>query len=328
MDDAVTLQDVLHEAEQRLLTGATAVSRVWPTGFSPLDTYLGGGLRAGELTLLGGAQGLGKTTFALQILRHVVHAGGTALYFSFEHDPAVMLQRAMMIEAGEVTGPEGLQLRQLREALENREHSSVPLLDRLEHVPDAARAVQAFRSYADRIYVHRSSSSLTSLEEIRKLIETVPGTPVVVVDYLQKVAVPGGSDVESERVTLVVEGLKDLSLEADLPILAIVAADKEGLGAGKRLRIQHFRGSTALGYEPDVVLVLNDKYDIVARHHLTFDVGNAERFRSWAVLSIEKNRGGLDHIDLEFRKMFEQGRYDTAGRAVTEQLVDERVFLE
>ena len=51
----------------------------------------------------------------------------------------------------------------------------------------------------------------------------------------------------------------------------------------------------------------------MARHHLVYDVGNAERFRNWAVMSIEKNRTGLDQIDLEFRKRFEQGRFEPEG---------------
>ena len=90
----------------------------------------------------------------------------------------------------------------------------------------------------------------------------------------------------------------------------------------------HFRGAAALAYEADVVLVINDKYDVVARHHLVFDVGNAERYRDFAVVTVEKNRTGIDRIDLEFRKRFEQGRFETEGRPVSEQLVDERVFVE
>jgi hypothetical protein len=46
------------------------------------------------------------------------------------------------------------------------------------------------------------------------------------------------------------------------------------------------------------------------------------------VLSIEKNRSGLDAIDLQLRKRFEQARYDTDAEVVTEQLVDERVYTE
>ena len=151
---------------------------------------------------------------------------------------------------------------------------------------------------------------------------------LVVVDYLQKMHVPGEPELEEERVTRIVEGLKDLALNLEIPVLAIVAADKEGITAGRRLRVHHLRGSSALAYEADVVLLMNDKYDVVARHHLVYDVGNAERFREWVVVSIEKNRTGLDKIDLEFRKRFEHARFERDGAAVGEQLIDERVFVE
>ena len=98
-DQVFSLSDVLAATDRRLDAGLTAAARVTPTGFHPLDTYLAGGLRAGELTLLGGPQGLGKTTMALQILRNVVVSGGTGLYFSFEHDPATVLERFVAIEA-------------------------------------------------------------------------------------------------------------------------------------------------------------------------------------------------------------------------------------
>jgi replicative DNA helicase len=153
-------------------------------------------------------------------------------------------------------------------------------------------------------------------------------TPLIVVDYLQKVALKEHSGTEMELVTIVVEGLKDLALELDMPVLAVVAADKEGLVAGKRLRMHNLRGSSALAYEPDIVLIMNEKFDVVARHHLMYDVGNAERFHNWVVLTIEKNRSGRDRIDLEFMKRFEHGLFDTAGRQVAEQLVDERIFVE
>jgi replicative DNA helicase len=77
-----------------------------------------------------------------------------------------------------------------------------------------------------------------------------------------------------------------------------------------------------------VVLVLNDKYDVVARHHLVYDLGNAERYRDWVVLSIEKSRSGRDHVDLEFRKHFAHSCFDPSGQLVAEQLVDERVHLD
>jgi replicative DNA helicase len=281
--------------------------------------------------LLGGPQGLGKTAFALQVARNVAATGGSAVYFSFEQDAATMLERLVAIEAGDLLGEDGVPLRMVRRAMEAG-GSFGSLAERLAGTPGGPQAVQAIAGYGDRLFLHRSLGSRTDLEEIRRLVGAVVADPavappVVVVDYLQKVLVPGGGE-EEERVAHVVEGLKDMALDLGVPVLAVVASDTDGLSPGKRLRVHHLRGSSALAYEADVVLVLNNKYDVVARHHLVYDITASQRYLNYVVLTIEKNRGGVDRVDLEMRKRFEQSRFDTEIAPVTEQLVDERVFTE
>jgi replicative DNA helicase len=327
-----SLSGVLEQADGRLQAGSHAAPRVWGTGIELLDEYLAGGFRAGELILFGGAQGLGKTTFALQIIRNVALSGRSVVYFSFEHDPQTILERLIAIEVGERVGIDGVGLRRIRAAFEAMDGRKGTAAERLADTTGGGEALAAVQKYSDHLLIHRSNGSSTGLEVVREVIEEAKHTtgqlPLIVVDYLQKLYVPGGSLVEEERVTMAVEGLKDLALDIDIPVLAVVAADKEGITGGKRMRVNNLRGSSALAYEADTVLVLNEKFDVVARHHLMYDLGNAERFRQWAVLSIEKNRNGMDRIDMEFRKRFEQGRYEPDGNLVSEQLTDERVFVE
>jgi replicative DNA helicase len=331
MDAVLTsLADVLAATDAAARSGAAAAYAPIETGFSPLDTYLGGGLRPGELTLLGGPQGLGKTTFALQLARNAAVAGLPVLYFCYEHDATTVLMRLVALEAGLREAGEMLTLRKVREAFDSSAIAERGLAGRLGGKA-GERAVAAVASYADRLQIHRSSGKTTSVDAIRDVVQSYAdgaGHPLVVIDYLQKVAVPDGAEREDERVTHVVEELKDLALDADVPIVAIVAADREGLATPGRLRAHHLRGSSALAYEADVILMLNDKYDVVARHHLVYDVANAERFRDYVVLTIEKNRSGLDAIDLEFRKRFDLARFDNEGAPVTEQLTDDRIFVD
>jgi replicative DNA helicase len=132
---------------------------------------------------------------------------------------------------------------------------------------------------------------------------------------------------EEDRITEVVEGLKDMALDLAVPVLALVAVDKSGLAA-VRTRVQDLRGSSALAHEADVVLILNNKFDVVARHHLMYNAGNAEQYHHWVVMSIEKNRNGVDDIDLEFRKRFEHFRFDPGGGRVEEELIDGRIYVQ
>lgn len=332
MDPLVPLDSVISEANKSLAAGRRAGARVWPTGFAILDEKIGGGLRSGELTLLGGPQGLGKTTLALQMLRNVLTRGYAALYFSFEHEPAAVLERLLGLESGLKSGYDAVPLRLIREAMEAVDNTGATLEDRLKKLPGGAEALGAVQAYSARLVMHRSRGSTTSLavleDKVKEAKKRFGEPPVVVVDYLQKVFVPRGSEVEDERVTTIVEGLKDLALTEAVPLLTIVAADKQGIASGKRLRVHNLRGSSALAYEADIILVLNEKYDVVARHHLVYDSRNVERFKAWAVLSIEKNRSGVDGVELEFRKQFDQGHFDPEGGVVEEQLVDERIFVE
>jgi replicative DNA helicase len=153
-----------------------------------------------------------------------------------------------------------------------------------------------------------------------------PSRPLVVfVDYLQKVPVIPDPASETERVTVVVNGLKDLALSQGVTVVSIVAADKDGLKAS-RLRNHHLRGSSAINYEADVIMILNEKYNIVAKVNIEFNPYQAQRFRDWIVLTVEKNRSGQHSVDIEFEKHFEYACFDPTGRTVQEKLIEERLF--
>ena len=257
----------LARSDERMLTGRNAAGRVWKTGFGGLDQLIGGGLRAGSLILLAGPQGLGKSTFALQLARNTAASGRPVLYFSYEDES------------------DQVRITAVRSVFDDLWVSS--LEHRLESVPCGPQALTKVAHYSEMLFVHRSTGTRTDIEAIQNGIEMVRelsgSTPLVIIDYLQKVKSSHTTD-DDAKSTEIVEGLKDLAIDFGAPILAIAAAEKSALRTGQRMRASHLRGSSALAYEPDVVMVLNNKFDVVARHHLTYDLGNAERFRDYAVL--------------------------------------------
>jgi len=324
------LSDVLAATDSRLRQGEAASLRPWATGFEPLDGFLSGGLRPGEFTLLGGPQGLGKTTFALQVARHMLAAGHQVLYVSYEHDAVNLLERLLSAEAGERAGRDAVPLKAVR-ALVEGDGSAASLSDKLGETPGGAEALAGISGDLERLHVLRGGVR-TSIPDIAAAATTIADAsgsqPFVVVDYVQKVAIEVDAIEEEARMSRVAGELKDLALTIGVPVFAISASDAVGIADGKRLRTENLRGASALAYEADVVLVLNDKFDVVARHHLVYGSANADKYRAFAVLSIEKNRGGLADVDLEFRKRFDQARYERTGGIVAEQLVDTRVFTE
>lgn len=329
--DAGTLRPLdalLNETDDVLRRGLPAGARVWSTGFPALDTLLTGGFRSGELVLLGGPAGHGKTTLGVQMARNVVAAGGSALVFSYEHDSHTLLERLISMEAAEGDPGEVAGVIDVRLALENAVDAG-SLDGVLGSLSGGARAQAALVGYGDRLQIHESSGATTTLEQVWATVDRVTKAtgqaPFVLLDYIQKLPVDRAE--ESDRITAAAEGLKDLALSARVPVLAISAADKAAHAAGHRMRTHDLRGSSALAYEADVVLIVNDKVDVVSREHLVYDLGNIQRFRGWSVVSVEKNRHGKAHVELEFAKDFEHGRFHTAGQEIAERLIDDRVFV-
>lgn len=335
MDPKLTAaSDVLERVDRRLLDPESAAA-LWSTGFPMLDEELGGGLRAGTLNLLAGAQGQGKTTFALQTARSTARSGRPVVFISFELEAEALLQKAIAAEAAERSmfpiRSTPLSVREVRAAFEASDDRDGGLPERLGIYSGGMDALTAVSEYASRLYIHRSTSTQTTLAVIAGCVKDVLAEqgmpPLVVVDYLQKICAPEHLS-EDEAVTRITEGLKDISIEFGCPVLAISASDRAGLEPGTRMRARNMRGSTALAYEADVVMILSTKSDVVARHHLMYGANNGEHYKDWSVVTIEKNRSGRTGGEVEFRKQFECGRFVAEGQFVTEKLVDERVYTE
>jgi replicative DNA helicase len=318
----VTAAEAFGLAEARAWTGQ-GTSRTWPTGFTPLDGLLGGGLQAGDLALVAGPQGTGKTTMALQVARNVCAAGGEAVYLCYEHSPEQLFEKLLVMEMALHGGPLAPSHEEVRRRLSSGRSGLGEAIGDLHGAPEGLASLEG---WSPRLHLVGARGDVTGLQEVRELAGRTQGTPLVVVDYLQKVYAGDLVD-EDVRVSRIATGLKDLALELECPVVAVAAVDRAGLDA-RRIRARHLKGSVTLAYEADVVLVLQDKFDIVARQHLVYDLAGAQDHHRWVVCSVEKNRHGRDHGALEFHKRLTHAHLDPNGRLVEQELVDERVHLE
>lgn len=326
--------DVLSTLAGKVASGDVEHYQPVPLGFTPLDKSIGGGLRAGELLLLGGAQGTGKTTMALQMARNIVLGGqASVLYICFEHDEEYLLNRIIAMESVLPNLPNtssGVKLSDVRSEILGTWLSQGGQSADLAANPRLRAALERVGRYGPNLYLLRGSQTTSTVDNLRDLVQRykeISGDRrlVVFVDYMQKVPVIPDPSTETEKVTIVVNGLKDLALSLSVPMVSIVAADKEGLKAA-RLRNHHLRGSSAINYEADIIVILNEKYHIVAKVNIEFNPYQAQRFRDWIIATIEKNRGGTNSVDLEYQKHFEFSCFDPNGRTVMEKLIEERLY--
>ena len=333
-----TAIDVLNDIRHKVATGELADYEPVPLGMAPLDRMLGGGLRPGELMLIGGAQGTGKTTMALQMARNIAASGQAyVLYLNFEHDDADMLNRLIAMESALPHLPNtkpstgAVKITDVRnEVIRSWARAGEGETADLAASPRLKPAIDRITRYGNNLFLLRGSATASTVDNLRELIDmhrrrSGERRLVMIVDYLQKVPQIPEPPSETEKVTFVVNGLKDIALTEKVPVIAIVAADKEGLKAA-RLRNHHLRGSSAINYEADVILILNEKYQIVAKVNIEFNPYQAQRFRDWIVATVEKNRSGADNIDTELHKHFDFSCFHPTGRPVQEKLIEERLY--
>ena len=310
-------------------TDSTAIDRqAVRTGFAPLDRVLGGGLRNGDLALLAGAPGVGKTIATLQWAATMARNGRRVIYVCYEHDESLLLARLLCMEMGlAATAEELSSVERSSEAVRNVLLAGEPLEPLTDRHPLLRHALENTRAYADRLQLVRGKGTHTDVPALEELVQAAGSPSVLFVDYLQKVAVRPEPDNENEKVLRITEALKELALTRHVPVVAVAAAGEMGLEA-QRLRMHHLRGSSAVAYECDIAIIMNDKYSIVSKTHVAFDPVRANAFRRAVVFSVEKNRGGPAGVDVEFEKHFGSYRFDPSGRYVAERLVDERIATE
>jgi replicative DNA helicase len=323
----------MERMEGQVAAGDVDHLRPLATGFRPLDDVLSGGLRPGELMIVGGRQGVGKTIFALQVARNAVCCDGetAALYICYEHDRAHLLSRLLCLESAERGCRTPLTLKRL-EDLALRPADGQGLLTRLREIPGYRSVVEGAEEYAERLVLVRASGDHSNLARIREWVGKIAsqgrGRLLVVIDYLQKVPVDVARlQPETEVTTHLAQGLKDLALETRTHFIAVAASDRPGLQSN-RVLFSDLRGSSALQYEADIGLMLNNKRDVLSRRQLIANLSKAEQARGWLVMSVEKNRAGRSVVDMEYALRAPQFYMMPSGDFVRERLVDGKVILE
>ncbi len=331
-----TLAEVMVEVEEQAGSGDAERLRPMATGFTPLDDILNGGLRPGELMIVGGPFGVGKTIWGLQVARNVVQAdpNNYAMYVCYEHDRAHLMSRLLCMETAERGfKDDALTLRRIADFTLNG-RGDAGLISRLRTMPRYAAVLDAMELYAQRLYLVKASGDHSTLDYVRRWVEDAldngagSGRFLLVVDYLQKIPVPvTGLDPETETTTILTQGLKETAMALGIEVIAIAAADRPGLKA-RRMRLADLRGSSALQYEADVGIILNNKYAILSREHMIYNPAGAEAYRNWVVMSVEKNRAGRNAIDMEYSLDAAHFRIVPQGNFVRERLVDDKITMD
>jgi replicative DNA helicase len=241
-----------------------------PTGFPTLDKNLGGGVRRGDLVVLGGDVGVGKSALALAFALRAAESRRGVEFYTGEMDAERVLERALAIEGR-------ASIDELRTGIMDeitRANVGAATLRLHDHLPKVARMPAG------------------GADGLLKAIGKTAGTELVVVDPLQHV--PHGALAQDEELAHAVRRLKDAAVSANVAL--IVTAHLPALPAVRenmRPVLDDFGALGAVKQLADVVLGLY-------RDELYNPAFGQEGATELAIL---KNRtGATTYIDLFYYK--------------------------
>ena len=310
-----SVQEITERFDRRLRQGKFSNYRPIPTGFPRLDEVLGGGLHAEDLILVGGAQGTGKTTWVLQAARNIARGGVLAMVVCFEHSELYLFHRLLALESydpADENAP-GITRDVMRDRileLTDAGQGHTRLDEVLQSIPGTGSVLGRMGVYWEHLRLVRGSSRRTSVDVIETYVKKARAEGheqvVVFVDYLQKahyqppIGAPWPDSLQ--RIGIVMEGLKDVALDHGVPVVAVAAADDEGLRHGQ-ISLADLWGPSLVQYECDVGIILNPGKRV--------DDGRGIKD---VVFTVEKNRSGPDGATITYPL---HGRYfcfDAQGR--------------
>ena len=115
------IEDVISETIQSI---KSKESKLIKTGYDSIDKF-SGGLTRGEITIIGGRPGHGKTTVMINLLAKAMEQGKKAMFFSRELPSSELLKKILCLESGELSYSQmrqniftELSLKKMNEAIE------------------------------------------------------------------------------------------------------------------------------------------------------------------------------------------------------------------
>lgn len=180
------------------------------TGLTALDARLGG-FQNGEVTVLTGVTGGGKTSLAHTILAHVaIELRIPVLIFSYEM-PAIWVTKRLLCARGNID-TERMRTGKMNEADFHNAHHAAPSI-----------------ASANITIEDNPDLGILELRSIARQQKSLNNTGLIIVDYLQKIPPKNKSNAMRQReVAEISDGIQKMAMELNIPVLALAQQNKDG----------------------------------------------------------------------------------------------------
>ncbi|HLX06822.1 MAG TPA: replicative DNA helicase [Thermoanaerobaculia bacterium] len=232
----VALANVFHETLEELEERPGSLLTGVPTGFIDLDR-ISHGLNRGNLIIIAGRPGMGKTSFALNVAQHVaIRERRTVGIFSLEMGQQELALRILCSEAD-------ISFSRLRAGRVSQK--------------EWTRIIQTVRANSDSpLYIDDSANpSLLEVASKARRLKAEKGLAVLVLDYLQLMQAGGKYENRNLEIAAISRGLKQLAKELDIPVIALsqLSRQPERRGSDHRPQLADLRESGSIEQDADLV---------------------------------------------------------------------------
>mgnify|MGYP001571603234 CR=1 FL=1 len=299
----VPIKSVLTETFDRIdeLHREAGKIRGIPTGFHDMDHILAG-FQKSDLIILAARPSIGKTTLALDIIRHTaVKSRATVGVFSLEMSKEQLVDKLLCAQAG-------VDLWKMRTGrLSDREGDD-----------DFPRIGQAMGLLSEaKIFIDDSATS--NVMEVRtkaRRLKLEHGLDLLVIDYLQLME-SRGLESRVQEVAEITRALKAIARELQVPVLALSQLSRAVEARSPAIpKLADLRESGSIEQDADVVMFIYRRAKDKSR-----DCPEEEKYT--AEIHIEKHRNGptglvklfFDENIVTFRNLEEQKDHPQAAIA-------------
>jgi len=295
------IRSVLNEAFDRIdeLHKNKGQLRGVPTGYPDLDNMLAG-LQKSDLVILAARPSVGKTSFALDIVRHVgVKQKVSVGMFSLEMSKEQLVDRLLCSEAN-------VDLWKMRTGrLSDRpEDDDFP---RIGHAMGVLSEAPIFIDDAP-------NNNIMQIRTKARRLQMEHGLGLIVIDYLQLMESRGNSESRVQEISEITRGLKGIARELNVPVLALSQLSRTvELSKPAIPKLSHLRESGSIEQDADVVLFIYRKS--ADRNYRPEDIPPDEK--NIAEIHIAKHRNGPTGMA---RMIFDEQR--ASFRTMTTQYAD------
>lgn len=247
------------------------------TGMLGVD-QMTSGMKGGNLIAIAARASMGKTAFALSVVRSLIERKHPTLFVSLEMGMLEVAERLVSMQSR-------VPAFAIRKNLLEKEHH--------EWLVEAGNAMREWPLVID----HRGEQTVSMIGATARLMKRRRGIECVVIDYLQLIE-PDKDDrksVREQQVAGITRRLKTLARSLDIPILVLAQLNRDvEKRDNKRPRLSDIRESGAIEQDCDQVWLLYrpDYYEADESKH----DGAAE-------LIVAKNRNGpVGSVNLQWEK--------------------------